>query len=103
MKKFERVTMFEGTTLDWFRFQNQFETEIDQDQVFLSQETSWSKVRLLIDGVTFTSEGYVMAKVILTSWYGKPSEVVATHIHCITSLHVISNCNPNRIQEFTKN
>ena len=55
---------------------------------------------MLIDGLPFTSEGYARAKSILTSRYGKPSEVAAAHIHCITSLPVISNCNPNRIQEF---
>ena len=60
---------------------------------------------MLIDGLPFTSEGYAKAydgliTSILTSRYGKPSEVAAAHIHCITSLSVISNCNPNRIQEF---
>ena len=55
---------------------------------------------MLIDGLPFTSEGYARAKSILTSRYGKPSEAAAAHIHCITSLCVISNCNPNRTQEF---
>ena len=55
---------------------------------------------MLIDGLPFTSEGYARAKLIYTSRYGKPSEVTAAHIHCITSLPVISNCNPNRIKEF---
>ena len=36
----------------------------------------------------------------LTSRYGKTSEVAPTHIQCITSLLVISNYNPNCIQEF---
>ena len=55
---------------------------------------------MLIDGLLVTSEGYTRAKLILTSRYGKLNEVAATHIHCITSLSVISNCNPNCIQEF---
>ena len=97
---------FKGTALDWFRFWNQFETEIDQVQISPISKFSYlkellvPKVRLLIDGLPFTSEGYARAKSILTSRYGKPSEVAAAHIHCITSLPVISNCNPNRIQEF---
>ena len=37
---------------------------------------------------------------IFPSRYGKPSEVATIHIHYITSLPVISNCNPNGIQEF---
>ena len=103
------ITEFEGRALDWFRFWNQFETEIDQIQIspmnkfFCLKELLVPKERLLIDGVLFTSEGYARAKSILTSRYGKPSEVVAAHIHCITSLPVISNCNPNRIQEFYEN
>ena len=101
-----KVTKFEGTALDWFWFWNQFETEINQVQISLISKFSYLeellflKVRLLIDGLPFTSEGYARAKSILTSRYGKPSEVAAAYIHCITSLPVILTCNPNRIQEF---
>ena len=101
-----KTTKFEGTGLDWFWFWNQFETEIDQVQISPINKFSYlkellvPKVRLLIDGLPFTSEGYARAKSILTSRYGKPSEIAAAHIHCITSLPVIWNCNPNRIQEF---
>ena len=84
-----KITKFEGTALDWFRFWNQFETEIDQVQISPISKFSYlkellvPKVRLLIDGLPFTSEGYARAKSILTSRYGKPSEVAATYIHCI--------------------
>ena len=86
--------------------ENQFETEIDQVQIRPISKFSYlkellvRKVRLLIDELPFTSEDYAKAKSILTSRYGKSSEVAAAHIHCITSLPGISNCNPNRIQEF---
>ena len=101
-----KITKFEGTALDWLPFWNQFETEIDQVQISPIRKFSYlkellvPKVRLLIDGPPFTSEGCARAKSILTSRYGKPSEVAAAHIRCITSLPVISNCNPNRIQGF---
>ena len=101
-----KITKFEGTALDWFWFWNQFGTEINQVQISLISKFSYLeellflKVRLLIDGLPFTSEGYTRAKSILTSRYGKPSEVAATYIHRITSLPVILTCNPNRIQEF---
>ena len=94
------------TDLDWFRFWNQFETEIDQVQISPISKFSYlkellvPKVRLLIDGLPFTSEGYARAKSILTSRYGKLSEVAAAHIHCMTSPSVISNYNHNGIQEF---
>ena len=102
-----KITKFEGTALDWFRFWNQFETEIDQVQISPISKFSYlkellvPKVRLLIDGLPFASEGYARAKSILTSRYGKPNEVVAARIHCITSLPVISNCNVSK--NFTKN
>ena len=101
-----KITKFEGTALDWFWFWNQFETEIDQVQISPISKFSYlkellvPKVRLLIDGIHFPSEGYARAMPILTSRHGKPSEVAAAHIHCITSVPVIWNCNPNRIQEF---
>ena len=58
-----KITKFEGTALDWFRFWNQFETEIDQVQISPISKFSYlkellvPKVRLLIDGLPFTSEG----------------------------------------------
>ena len=55
---------------------------------------------MLIDGLPFTAEGYARAKSLLTSRYSKPSEVTAAHIHCISSLPVILNFNPNRIKTF---
>ena len=58
------------------------------------------KVRLLIDTLPFTSQGYSRAIAILKAKFGKPSEVSATDIQCITSLHVITNSNPNQIHEF---
>ena len=101
-----KITKFEGTALDWFRFWNQFETEIDQVQISPISKFSYlkellvPKVRLLTDGLPFTSEGYAKVKSTLTSRYGKSSEIATSHIHCVTSLPVISNCNPNSIQEF---
>ena len=58
-----KIKTFEGTTLDWFRFWNQFETEIDQvspiSKFSYLKELLVSKVRLLIDGLPFTFEGHV--------------------------------------------
>ena len=101
-----KITRFYGRVIDWFRFWNQFKTENDQVQISPISKFSCLKelpvtmVRLLIDGLPFTSEGYARTKSILNSSYGKRSEVAATHIHFITSLPVILNCNPNCIQEF---
>ena len=58
-----KITKLEGTVLHWFRFWNQFETEINQVQISPLSKFSYlkellaPKVRLLIDGLAFTSEG----------------------------------------------
>ena len=86
------ITKFDGTSLDWFRFWNQFESEIDKAEIGSVSKFSYLKelliprVRLLIDGLPFTSEGYSRAKSILL---GKSTEITAAHIYCITSLPVI--------------
>ena len=101
-----KITRFERTVLDWFWFWNQLETEIDKVEISSIRKFSYLKelldpnLRLIIDGLPFTSEGYARAYSILTSKYGNLSEVAATPIYCIISLPVILNCNPNRIQEF---
>ena len=73
VKSYEKVKTFERTALDWFWFWNRFETEIDQFQISLISKFSFlkerlvPKVRKMIDGLPFTSEGCVKAKSILPS------------------------------------
>ena len=68
-----KITKFEGIAIDWFRPWNKFETEIDQVQISPISKLSYlkdhlvPKVRLLIDGLPFISEGYAGAKSILSS------------------------------------
>ena len=57
------------------------------------------KVRALIDGLPFTTEGYERAKNILKSKYGKDSEVANAHIQSIISLPTITGSNPYKINE----
>ena len=80
------VTKFDGTHFDWFRFWNQFESQIGKCD--LPQVSKFSylkgliipKVHLLIDSLPFMSEGYTRAKNILLTKYGKPSEVANAHV-----------------------
>ena len=100
------ITKFEGTHLDWFRFWNQFEAEIDKAEISAISKFPYlreflvPKLRALIDGLPFTPEGYARTKSILLAKFGKPSETAAAHIQCITSLPVVSNSNPNKIHKF---
>ena len=67
------ITKFQGTHLDWQRFWNQFEAEIDKSSISQISKFSYlkemvvQKVRLTIDGLPFTVEGYERAKSILKS------------------------------------
>ena len=54
----------------------------------------------MIDALPFNSEGYLRAKNILTTKYGKESEIINAHVNNIMSLPVIQGANPNKILEF---
>ena len=74
------------TFTDWPRFWNQFEAEIDRSDVpgvtkfSYLKELLEPKVRALIDGLQFLTEGYERAKKIVKSDYGKKSEIVNTYV-----------------------
>ena len=95
------ISKFEGTALDWFRFWNQFETEIDQ-QHHIRTVTKYSYLkefllphdRKLVDSLPFTSEGSSRAKAILQGKFGKPTVVANAHINCIISLPIIFWISP---------
>ena len=62
------ISKLEGTNLDCFKFQSQFETEIDFADLTSASKFSYlkelviPKVRALIDGLPFNIEGYKRAK-----------------------------------------
>jgi hypothetical protein len=57
------------------------------------------KVRLTIDGLPFTTEGYERAKAIPRSKYGDESEVVNAHVQNIMMLPTITNTSSSKIKE----
>lgn len=89
------ITKFKGTHTDWLRFWNQFKAEIDSAGVSPITKFSYlkelvdAKVRSTIDALPFSSEGYLRAKNILTTKYGKESEIINAHVTNIMSLPVI--------------
>lgn len=100
------ITKFQGTHLDWQRFWGQFEAEIDKAEIGQIAKFSYlkellvPKVRICVDGLPFTSEGYERAKNILKTRYGKPSEVSNAHMHQIISLPTVRGSQPSKIHEF---
>ena len=57
------------------------------------------KVRSLIDGLAFKTEGYASAKNILVIKYGNHNEVANAHVQNTMSLPHIINSNPYKIHE----
>ena len=99
------ITKFNGTHLDWFRFWNQFESDIEKSELSPKSKFSYLKelvslkVWSLIDGLPFTTEGYTRAKNILVKKFGKHSRVANAHVQNIMSLPHINNSNPYKIHE----
>ena len=97
------ITKFIGTHLDWTRFWNQFSVKIGSSRLASLTKLSYLKEFLepkIIDGLTFTSEGYNRAKSILEGKYGKPSKVANAHIQSIINLPYIGNVDLYKIHRF---
>ena len=100
------ISRFRGTHLDFFRFWNTFETEVDKATIDPITKFNYlkeflePKVRPLIENLPHTAEGYERAKSILKSKFGKPSEVINAHVQTIMNLPHIKGANPHKIHEF---
>ena len=83
------ISKFNGTRQDWFRFWGQFSSQILKANVqvltrFLYlKEFVEVKVRNLIDGLSFTEEGYDKVKTLLEKCFARTSEVVGVHVRNI--------------------
>ncbi len=88
------------------RFWNQFKTEIDAAKISNVSKFSYlkelldSKVRFVIDGLPFKSEGYEGAKSILQTKFGKMSEIVTAHVKGIMDLPTINGSSATKIHDF---
>ena len=100
------ITKFEGTPQDWMRFWGQFETQIDKSSAPVVTKFSYLKellvlkVHNLIDGLSFTPEGYQKAKDLLVRRYRKTSEMVGTYVRNILELPLIKERDVRKIHEF---
>ena len=100
------ISKFEGTALDWFRFWNRFESEVDKQDIspvtecsYLT-EFSFTQVRKPTDGLPLTSEGYSMAQIVLLAKFGKPRVVANALAKCVTLVLVVS---VTHLHDFLKN
>ncbi len=100
------ITPFKGTCLDWFRFWEQFEAEVDKTN--MPAISKFSYLRELLDdlpkkeiiGLPFSEEGYNWAKEILSKKYGNTSEIIQAHGREILKLPTITTVNLKQIHEF---
>ena len=99
------ITKFNGTFADWPRFWGQYST-IDKTTVppvtkftYLRQLLDDS-VRITIDALSHSAEGYNRAIAILKDRFGKDSEIVKAYVKAIFSLPYTPTANPRRIHEF---
>ena len=72
--------------MDCFHLWNQFESDVDKAEIGPVSKFSYRKefliprVRLLIGGLHFTSEGFSRAKSILLNKFDKSTEITGVHI-----------------------
>ncbi len=98
-----QISKFQGSHLDWVRFWGLFETQIDKapmndDAKFAYlKEHVVPKVRVRIDKLPLSTEGYAKAK---KERYGDTSEVVNAHIQEIISLPTINGASKQRYITF---
>ena len=100
------IAPFQANHLDWLRFWNEFNAEIEKSALPAVSKFSYlkelraPKAKVLINGLPFNAEGHERANVILASAYGKPTEVANAHIQQIVGLPSITNYNVPKIHEF---
>ena len=101
------ITKFNGTYRDWPRFWNQFRETIDKSSVSSVTKFSYlqelldKKVKLEVEALPFTGEGYNRAKSILESKYGKESEIVKAYTKQILDLPHITDADAEKIHDLT--
>jgi hypothetical protein len=91
-----------ATILEPISRDNRQVKRIECDKVFVLERVIGWKVKLTIEALPFTNEGYNRAKSILQSKYGKESEIVKAYTKQILDLSHISDANVGKVHEFSE-
>ncbi|XP_068738114.1 uncharacterized protein [Montipora capricornis] len=100
------ITKFSGTFQDWPRFWGQFSEAIDKSSIASVTKFSYlrellaPKLRMSIEALPFSAEGYNRAVAILKDTYGKDSEIVKAYNKEIVALPVFSGVHLKAIHQF---
>ena len=101
-----KITPFNGTSVDWIRFENMFTSQIDSKP--LSDEEKYGyllelvapKVRDRLSNLKPGTLGYKTAWDRLRTEFGQSKTVVAAHMEEIINLPVTRGSNYERVREF---
>ena len=100
------ITKFNGTSLDWVRFEGQFNAMLDSQDVHAVTKFSHLKelveprIRNALDCLPFTAEGYVRAWKYLKDKYGHPNEVAGAYVINLLELAPITERDVAKIHKF---
>ena len=95
-----------GDSLDWNRFWEQFESEIDKTskpavtKFAYLRELLGERPKTEILGLPYTEDGHKKAKEVLKAKYGVTSEIIQARGKQIMNLPVITSVNLKQIHEF---
>ena len=101
-----QIARFYGSPLDWPRFWGQFIETVDKRSIAAVYKFTYlcgflsPKVKMVIEGLPFTPEGYNRATSILEERYGKNSEVIKAYVKLIMNLPAINEINIEKIHKF---
>ena len=101
-----KITPFNGTSVDWIRFENMFTSQIhskplsDEEKYGYLLELVAPKVRSRLANLKPGTLGYKTAWDRLRSEFGQSKTVVAAHMEEIINLPVTRGSNYERVREF---
>ena len=102
------ITKYDKTYEQWLPFWNTFCAEIESTKLApvtkfaYLRELLQPQVKVDIDGLPFSTEGYKRAKNILQSEYWKTSKIVNVYVNNIMGLSTIMGEIPREVEEFYK-
>ena len=101
-----RISPFNGTPIDWIRFENMFTTQVhekptsDEEKFRYLLEMVNQKVRERISNLKPSTSGYNTAWERLKRDYGHTTLVVNAHMDVIVSLQVVKGSSYEKVKEF---
>ena len=93
------ITPFNGTVMDWVRFESQYSAMVDSQTVPAVTKFSHlkellvPKIRSAIDGLPFNEDGYQHALKYLREKYGHPDEIAGTYVINLLEMPAITERN----------